>query len=68
MENGLHWHLDVTFKEDDCHARKENAAQNRSLIKKLFLHTNDKSSLKKRLVRDSVDSEYLTILLKNYGF
>lgn len=72
VENGLHWHLDVTFKEDDCRARKDNAAQNLSLIKKLVLQivkaTNDKLSLKKRLVRASMDSEYLMTLLKNYGF
>ncbi|MDE6547576.1 MAG: ISAs1 family transposase [Muribaculaceae bacterium] len=37
VENGLHWHLDVTFKEDDCRARSNNAAQNLSLLRKLAL-------------------------------
>lgn len=72
VENGLHWHLDVTFKEDDCRARKKNAAQNLSLIRKLVLQivkaTNDRLSLKKRLVRASMDKDYLRTLLKNYGF
>lgn len=70
--NGLHWHLDVTFREDDCRARKKNAAQNLSLLRKLVLQiakaTDDKLSLRKRLVRASMDKEYLTTLLKNYGF
>lgn len=72
VENGLHWHLDVTFKEDECRARKNNAAQNLSLLRKLALQiarkTPDKLSMRKRLVRASWDSGYLTALLKNYGF
>lgn len=72
VENGLHRHLDVTFKEDDCRARKLNAAQNLSLLRKLALQvvkaTDDKLSVRKRLVRASLDSEYLFTLLKNYGF
>lgn len=72
VENGLHWHLDVTFKEDDCRARKKNAAQNLSLLRKIALQivkaTDDKHSVQKRLVRASLDSEYLFTLLKNYGF
>ena len=72
VENGLHWHLDVTFKEDDCRARRDNAAQNLSLIRKIALQvakaTNDRLSVRKRLVRASMDSDYLMLLLKNYGF
>lgn len=72
VENGLHWHLDVTFKEDDCRARKKNAAQNLSLLRKLVLQivkaTDDRLSMKKRLVRASMDIDYLRTILKNYGF
>lgn len=72
VENGMHWHLDVTFGEDDCRARKKNAAQNLSLLRKLVLQiakaTNDRLSLRKRLVRASMDKDYLRTLLKNYGF
>lgn len=72
VENGLHWHLDVTLKEDDCRARRDNAAQNLSLIRKLVLQivkaTKDGLSTRKKLVRASMDSEYLTTLLKKYGF
>ena len=72
VENGLHWHLDVTFREDHCRARKDNAAQNLSLLRKLALQvakaTCDRLSLRKRLVRASMDKDYLRTLLKNYGF
>lgn len=72
VENGLHWHLDVTFREDDSRARKNNAAQNLSLLRKLVLQiakaTDDRLSLRKRLVRASMDKDYLRTLLKNYGF
>ena len=72
VENGLHWHLDVTFREDHCRARKDNAAQNLSLLRKLALQvakaTSDRLSLRKRLVRASMDKDYLRTLLKNYGF
>lgn len=72
VENGLHWHLDVTFREDDCRTRKNNAAQNLSLLRKLALQiakaTDDRLSLRKRLVRASMDKDYLRILLKNYRF
>ena len=37
IENQLHWHLDVTFKEDACRARKGFAAQNLSTVRKLAL-------------------------------
>lgn len=72
VENGLHWHLDVTFKEDSCRARRKNAAQNLSLLRKLALQiakcTQDKLSVRKRLRCASWNPEYLITLLKNYGF
>jgi predicted transposase YbfD/YdcC len=33
IENHLHWHLDVTFREDDCRARREHAPANLSTMK-----------------------------------
>lgn len=52
VENHLHWHLDVTFNEDNCRARKGNAPENLATLKKLALqiiteHT-DNLSLKKK--------------------
>lgn len=46
IENKLHWTLDVAFKEDQSRKRKDNAAQNFSILLKIALNIlkNDKSS------------------------
>lgn len=38
IENKLHWHLDVSFKEDLCKVRTDHAAENFSLTKKMALN------------------------------
>ena len=67
IENHLHWHLDVTFSEDRCRARKGNAPENLSTLRKLALQIiaqyNDKLSLKKRRVKAAYDTEYMVELL-----
>jgi len=37
IENCLHWQLDVTFREDHSRIRKNNAAENFSLLRRLAL-------------------------------
>ena len=68
IENQLHWHLDVTFKEDACRARKGFAAQNLSSVRKLALQIakahSDKRSIRKRLFRASLSQDYLLELLR----
>ena len=68
IENHLHWHLDVTFREDNCRARKGNAPENLSSLRKLALQIinqpKDKLSLKKRRVKAAFDIEYLKKLMK----
>jgi len=67
IENELHWHLDVTFKEDDCRIRKGNAPQNMNILRKKALSMvkkmKDKSSLQKRRFKCSLNTEYLTKML-----
>jgi predicted transposase YbfD/YdcC len=67
IENKLHWHLDVTFKEDACRARIGNAPENLSAIRKLALHmiakADDKLSLKKRQYKAALDSAYMIKLI-----
>lgn len=67
IENQLHWHLDVTFNEDACRARKGNAPQNLNILRKLALHRltrmKDKLSLKKRRYRASLNNDYLQKVL-----
>jgi predicted transposase YbfD/YdcC len=68
IENHLHWHLDVTFKEDDCRARLENAPLNLSTLRKLALqilsNQKDKLSLKKRQYKAALDVIYLKKIIK----
>lgn len=35
IENTLHWSLDVVFKEDDTHIRKDNSPKNLSIIRRI---------------------------------
>jgi predicted transposase YbfD/YdcC len=67
IENHLHWHLDVTFKEDASRARKGNAPENLSTLRKLALQIiagqNDKLSLRKRRLKAAYDIKYLENLI-----
>ena len=38
VENGLHWVLDVTFREDDSRVRDRTAARNFALLRKIALN------------------------------
>jgi predicted transposase YbfD/YdcC len=63
----LHWHLDVTFREDACRARKGYAVENLSLLRKLALQIiredDSKLSLKKRRLKAAYDLNYLIKLI-----
>lgn len=68
IENHLHWHLDVTFKEDKCRVRTGNAPENLATLRKLALQIvsehSDKLSLQKRRVRAAYNTEYMKSLFK----
>lgn len=76
IENNLHWHLDVTFKEDDSRVRTGYAPQNLSMIRKLALQIiknhqdsgKKKRSLKKKLFIAAMDPDYLLQIIKNAKF
>jgi len=38
VENGLHWVLDVAFREDDCRVRTGNAAENLGIVRQIALN------------------------------
>ena len=67
IENQLHWHLDVTFQEDACRARSENAPENLNILRKIALQRitqrKDKLSKKKRRYRASLNNDYLKEVL-----
>lgn len=70
IENHLHWHLDVTFKEDNCRVRTKNAPENLATIRKFALQIiteykgKEKNlSLKKRRVKAAYDIDFLKDLI-----
>lgn len=71
IENKLHWHLDVTFREDACRARAGFSAENLSSLRKLSLqiikNQKDKLSLKKRRVKAAYNTDYLKEIIQNFS-
>jgi predicted transposase YbfD/YdcC len=69
IENLLHWHLDVTFREDDSRARCGNAPINLNILRKMALNRirqmSDALSLKKRRFRAALNQTYLQKILDN---
>ncbi len=68
VENELHWTLDVSFNEDQCRVRIENAAENLSRIRRisLILLKNDKTcklGIKSKRAKAGYDRDYLLTLL-----
>jgi predicted transposase YbfD/YdcC len=67
-ENRQHWVLDVSFREDDCRIRKDNAAQNMAALRRLALNLlgQEKSAgvgVKNKRCRAGWDSDYLERVL-----
>lgn len=68
IENGLHWTLDVVFKEDQSQKRAGHAAENFALITRLALNLlkNDNSSkisMKNKRHKAGWDNNYIIHLL-----
>lgn len=67
IENQLHWHLDVTFNEDKCRARKGHSAENLNILRKIALYKvsrlKDKKSINKRRYKAALNNEYLEEIL-----
>jgi len=67
IENQLHWHLDVTFREDHSRVRKGYGPENLSILRKVALqhisNMKDKASLKKRRYKASLNNDYLEKVL-----
>lgn len=68
IENKLHWHLDVTFKEDQCRVRTKNGAVNLSMLRKFAMEMlkrqTDKLSLKRRRKKCLLSMDYLAKVFK----
>ena len=72
IENSLHWVLDVTFNEDQCRVRTQNAAQNFAILRHIALNTlkrdtKHKDSIRAKRRRAGWDTDYLDYLLTLLG-
>lgn len=67
VENGLHWVLDVIFREDESRIRNGTAPQNFAVLRQIALNIlkNDhsKGSLKKKRFKAALDDTFLLKLL-----
>jgi predicted transposase YbfD/YdcC len=70
VENGLHWALDVVFREDKLRYRERNGARNLSIIRKITLGALGRDKTLKcgkegKRLAAATDSTYRENLLKN---
>jgi predicted transposase YbfD/YdcC len=73
VENQLHWHLDVTMREDDCRIRVEHSAVNFSSIRQLALglvkkivamrSKTEKLSVRTKMLKAGWDNDFLLEIL-----
>ena len=68
IENSLHWVLDIAFREDECRKRKDNSAENFSILRHLTLNLlkrekNCKRSIKGKRLLAGWDESYLEKVL-----
>ena len=68
IENGLHWQLDVSYREDASRKRKDNAAVNFSTLSKMTLtmlkrDTSTKVGIKSKRLKAGWDNHYLLKVL-----
>jgi hypothetical protein len=70
IENGLHWVLDVTFREDHSRVRERTAARNFALLRKIALNLvardrSGRTSLRGRRKKAAWDDAYMLQIITN---
>lgn len=68
VENKLHWQLDVSYGEDDCKIRKDNGAENFSVLRRATLNLlksdkKTKAGIKNKRSKAGWDKEYMLKIL-----
>lgn len=70
IENGLHWVLDVAFREDESRVRRDNAQGNLATLRRLSLAllkqdktATAKGGVKAKRLQAGWDDDYLLTLL-----
>jgi predicted transposase YbfD/YdcC len=71
IENGLHWVLDVVFREDDSRTRSGHAGANLAMVRKVALallkRAPGKASLVTKRLQAGWDDEYLRTVLTGFS-
>ena len=71
IENGCHWTLDVTFREDDSRTRNKNAGANLGLIRRaaitLLKRVPGKASLRTNRMRAAWNAEFRLKVLQGFS-
>ena len=68
IENSLHWVLDIAFREDECRKRKDNSAENFSMLRHIALNLLKqektlKRGIKGKRLKSGWDTDYLEKVL-----
>jgi predicted transposase YbfD/YdcC len=69
IENGLHWMLDMNFKEDGCRARKDKSPKNLNILRKTALTRlraidgGKRVSVKRKMLRAGLVPDFLLKVL-----
>ncbi|MEA1052249.1 ISAs1 family transposase [Lamprobacter modestohalophilus] len=67
IENGLHWNLDISFREDECRVRQPVARENLAVLRHLALsrlkNDDTKVGLKNKRLKAACNEDYLAKLL-----
>lgn len=71
IENNLHWVLDMTFREDESRARKDNSAENFNVIRQIAFNilkseTSFKGGITDKQFKCLLDSSYLDKIVMNW--
>jgi predicted transposase YbfD/YdcC len=68
IENGLHWVLDVAFREDECRVRAGHAGENFAVVRHLAINLlksvkGSKVGIQNRRLRAAIDESFLLRVL-----